>query len=160
MSWRRQSVFILLWAACAFAQAPPQHKVALLTNGRSIAYEQRKNMGAYTRLYTREGYIEIPTTAIRSFKNEDHAPQAKETPVTSSVKTEISSSIPAPSPAKAEWSVSGYRLTSAWVLTGAGILLALGGAVFLFTRKRGAGVTGPRELHTSNELAPQIRSIQ
>src|SRR5947209_6259948 len=152
MSWRSQSVFVLLWATCASwgllnAQTPtaqqtlrPQHKIALLTNGRSISYEHRKNMGAYTRLYTREGYMEIPTAAIRGFKNEDRIQAATETPVMPATKTAVTASAPAPNPAKAEWKLAGYKVNSLWALTGVGALLGLSSLVFLFTRKRGAAI--------------------
>ena len=46
-------------------------EVAVLRNGRSISHTRREQMGNLTRLYTIEGYVDIPTDQIASIEPDD-----------------------------------------------------------------------------------------
>jgi len=46
-------------------------EVAVLRNGYSLPFERKEQVGDLTRLYTRSGYIEVPTSEIASFEHDD-----------------------------------------------------------------------------------------
>jgi soluble lytic murein transglycosylase-like protein len=55
--------------------------VAVLRNGRSITHLRREQIGENTRLYTVDGYVDVPTAEIASFEVEETPPpQPQETP--------------------------------------------------------------------------------
>ena len=49
-------------------------EVAVLRNGFSIRHQRREQRGDITRLYTAEGYVDIPTEQIASFEVEETPP--------------------------------------------------------------------------------------
>jgi len=56
-------------------------EVAVLRNGFSIRHQRREQKGDITRLYTAEGYVDIPTQQIASFEVEETPPpKVEETP--------------------------------------------------------------------------------
>jgi len=60
-------VLVLLMAQlCAFGA-----EVAVLRNGFSIRFERKQQTGDTTRLYLREGYLDIATSEIASFEHDD-----------------------------------------------------------------------------------------
>ena len=60
-------VLVLLTAQlCAFGA-----EVAVLRNGFSIRFERKQQTGDTTRLYLREGYLDIATSEIASFEHDD-----------------------------------------------------------------------------------------
>src|SRR5947209_13360829 len=46
-------------------------ELAMLQNGRSIRHQRHEQIGAITRLYTAEGYIDVQSDAIASFEADD-----------------------------------------------------------------------------------------
>src|SRR5438046_2736867 len=46
-------------------------ELAMLQNGRSIRHERHEQIGANTRLYTSEGYIDVQSDSIASFEPDD-----------------------------------------------------------------------------------------
>lgn len=67
-SW---AIALLILAAQLSALAG---EVAVLRNGFSIRHQRREQKGEVTRLYTAEGYVDIPTEQIVSFEVEEEAP--------------------------------------------------------------------------------------
>jgi soluble lytic murein transglycosylase-like protein len=57
---------VLAAQVCAFSA-----EVAVLRNGFEIRFDRKEQKGATTRLYTREGYLDIATSEIASFEHED-----------------------------------------------------------------------------------------
>jgi soluble lytic murein transglycosylase-like protein len=49
-------------------------EIAVLRNGRTLSHLRREQMGEITRLYTNEGYIDVPTEQIASFEVEETPP--------------------------------------------------------------------------------------
>jgi soluble lytic murein transglycosylase-like protein len=66
------AVAALLLAAQLSASAA---EVAVLRNGFSIRFERKEQSGTTTRLYTRSGYMDIPTAEIASFEPDDSLPE-------------------------------------------------------------------------------------
>jgi soluble lytic murein transglycosylase-like protein len=52
--------------------------VAVLRNGFTIKHQRREQIGDITRLYTAEGYVDIPTEQIASFEVEETPPPQPE----------------------------------------------------------------------------------
>ena len=72
------AAFVVMAQMCALAG-----EIAVLRNGRSISHTRREQIGDITRLYTPEGYVDIPTQEIASFEPDDTpvAPQQQEAPL-------------------------------------------------------------------------------
>lgn len=82
-------------------------EVAVLRNGYTIRHQRREQQGDITRLYTAEGYIDIPTEQIASFEVEE-APQPQADSPQPQIQEEIqnapqaaSTATPAPKPVAA-----------------------------------------------------------
>jgi len=57
-------------------------EVAVLRNGRSIQFVRKEQLGEIMRLYTAEGYVDIPVEQIESFEVEETPPlPSQQTPV-------------------------------------------------------------------------------
>jgi soluble lytic murein transglycosylase-like protein len=67
--------------------------MAVLRNGFSIRHVRREQIGDITRLYTAEGYVDIPTAEIASFEAEELPPPQ---PVETSVQQPQPTAITAP----------------------------------------------------------------
>jgi soluble lytic murein transglycosylase-like protein len=81
-------------------------EVAVLRNGFSLAFERKEQAGDITRLYTRGGFVEIPTSEIVSFEHDDTPEAAPAAAVQPKLPQPApaavtSSSAPAAMPAKA-----------------------------------------------------------
>jgi len=57
---------VLASQICAFSA-----EKAVLRNGFEIRFDRKEQKGATTRLYTREGYLDVATSEIASFEHED-----------------------------------------------------------------------------------------
>jgi len=68
---RSLTIALLVLAAQLSAVAA---EVAVLRNGFSIRHQRREQRGDITRLYTAEGYVDIPTEQIASFEVEETPP--------------------------------------------------------------------------------------
>lgn len=55
-------------------------EVAVLRNGRSIAFVRKEQLGDTTRLYTTDGYVDILTEQIESFEVEETPPTPPQQP--------------------------------------------------------------------------------
>src|SRR5437588_1030370 len=56
-------------------------ELAMLQNGRSIRHERHEQIGAITRLYTAEGYIDVQSDSIAAFEPDDApVPQPNKVP--------------------------------------------------------------------------------
>ena len=82
MSFRYHKLLILAAFAVLAQLSALAGDVAVLRNGRSISHTRREQIGDTTRLYTAEGYVDIPTEQIVSFEPDDTpvAPQLQEAP--------------------------------------------------------------------------------
>jgi hypothetical protein len=60
-------------------------EVAVLRNGFTVRFERREQSGNTTRLYTRNGFLDIPTTEIASFEPDDAPPDIDPAPPARSV---------------------------------------------------------------------------
>ncbi|HEY6968751.1 MAG TPA: lytic transglycosylase domain-containing protein [Candidatus Angelobacter sp.] len=82
MSFRYHKLLILAAFAVLAQLSALAGDVAVLRNGRSINHTRREQIGDTTRLYTAEGYVDIPTEQIVSFEPDDTpvAPQLQEAP--------------------------------------------------------------------------------
>lgn len=60
------AVLVLCASISAFAG-----EIALLRNGFSIRHDRREQIGDLTRLFTSEGYVDVPTDQIVSFEKEE-----------------------------------------------------------------------------------------
>src|SRR5438105_6492302 len=70
--------FAFLLAALAMAATAWASDLAILRNGFSIRYERREVIDSMTRLYTAgdaSSYVDVPTTAIERFEEEQIAPR-------------------------------------------------------------------------------------
>jgi soluble lytic murein transglycosylase-like protein len=69
-------------------------ELAVLRNGFSIRHDRREQIGTLTRLYTNEGYVDIPTDSIVSFEQEETPPpqpvaDTKPAPATPAAQTTV-----------------------------------------------------------------------
>jgi len=51
-------------------------EVAVLRNGFSLSFERKEQIGNVTRLYTKTGFVEVATSEIASFEQDDTPPAA------------------------------------------------------------------------------------
>src|SRR5262245_54565797 len=69
------------------AQVPAlSAEVAVLRNGFSLSFERKEQIGNVTRLYTKTGFVEVATSEIASFEQDDTPPAAAE-PAPSQLRT-------------------------------------------------------------------------
>jgi soluble lytic murein transglycosylase-like protein len=87
------AVVLLILAAQLSALAA---EVAVLRNGFTIRHQRREQMGNITRLYTAEGYVDIPTEQIASFEVEETPPPQ---PEAVQQPPQVASVVPAAQPA-------------------------------------------------------------
>jgi soluble lytic murein transglycosylase-like protein len=71
-------------------------ELAVLRNGFSIRHQRREQLGDITRLYTAEGYVDIPTDQIASFDVEETPPPPQ--PPAAQQASQVASVAPAPPP--------------------------------------------------------------
>ena len=71
MSFRYHKLLILAAFAVLAQLCALGAEIAVLRNGRSISHMRREQIGEITRLYTPEGYVDIPTEQIASFEPDD-----------------------------------------------------------------------------------------
>jgi soluble lytic murein transglycosylase-like protein len=77
--FRRSLTVVLFLLAAQFAAMGAD--IAVLRNGFEIRHQRREQRGNITRLYTAEGYVDIPTEQIASFEVEETPPpQPPDTP--------------------------------------------------------------------------------
>jgi soluble lytic murein transglycosylase-like protein len=75
----RRSVTVALFVlAGQFAALGAE--IAVLRNGFSMRYERREQRGEITRLYTADGYIDVPTEQIASFEADETPPPQQHPP--------------------------------------------------------------------------------
>lgn len=95
---------VLAAQLCAYSA-----EVAVLRNGFSIQFERKQQTGDITRLYTREGYLDIATSEIASFEREDTPDLPASQPGTiatpgmtpTTAATPATATVPSPPPASA-----------------------------------------------------------
>ena len=80
MNFRYHKLLILAAFAVLAQLSALGAEIAVLRNGRSISHTRREQIGEITRLYTAEGYVDIPTEQIASFEPDDTpvAPQPQQ----------------------------------------------------------------------------------
>ena len=73
-------------------------EVAVLRNGFTLQFERKEQQGEVTRLYTRSGVIEMPTSEISSFEHDD-TPEVAPPVAVQAPAPQVASTAPAATPA-------------------------------------------------------------